>query len=74
MDNNAAHVLQCGIVMKKKSKTTKTAESDGRPDRILIKRYGNRRLYNTETSGYLNYQELISTALVTSALVRESMT
>jgi len=45
--------------MKKKSKTTKTVESDGRPDLILIKRYGNRRLYNTETSGYLNYQELV---------------
>ncbi len=48
-----------GIDMKKKSKTTKTVESDGRPDLILIKRYGNRRLYNTETSGYLNYQELV---------------
>jgi polyhydroxyalkanoate synthesis repressor PhaR len=47
------------IVMTKKSKATKTAESDGSPDRLLIKRYGNRRLYNTETSGYLNYQELV---------------
>lgn len=45
--------------MAKKSKTTKTVESDGNPDRILIKRYGNRRLYNTQTSGYVNYQELI---------------
>lgn len=50
--------------MAKNSKTTKkttkkSAEDDGKPDRILIKRYGNRRLYNTETSGYLNYQELI---------------
>jgi len=45
--------------MAKKTKTTNTAPSDGTPDRILIKRYGNRRLYNTETSGYLNYQELV---------------
>ena len=48
--------------MTKKSKTpkaTKTTEGDDKPDRILIKRYGNRRLYNTETSGYLNYQELV---------------
>lgn len=42
-----------------KAKSTKAAKSDGDPDRILIKRYGNRRLYNTETSGYVNYQELI---------------
>jgi polyhydroxyalkanoate synthesis repressor PhaR len=28
-------------------------------DRIIIKRYGNRRLYNTETSSYVNYQDLI---------------
>src|SRR5438128_3007890 len=48
-----------GIVMAKKSKTTKTAKTDGSPDRILIKRYGNRRLYNTETSAYLNYQDLV---------------
>src|ERR1043165_6327064 len=27
-------------------------------DRIIIKRYGNRRLYNTETSSYVNYQDL----------------
>ena len=48
-----------GTDMTKKAKTTKTVPSDGKPDRILIKRYGNRRLYNTETSGYLNYQELV---------------
>ncbi|HEY6332311.1 MAG TPA: polyhydroxyalkanoate synthesis repressor PhaR, partial [Blastocatellia bacterium] len=30
----------------------------GEEDAILIKRYGNRRLYNTETSSYINYQEL----------------
>ena len=48
-----------GSVMTKKAQTTETAENHGKPDRILIKRYGNRRLYNTETSGYLNYQELV---------------
>ncbi|MEK6301380.1 MAG: polyhydroxyalkanoate synthesis repressor PhaR [Acidobacteriota bacterium] len=46
--------------MTKKSGTAKTrAKGDSRSDRILIKRYGNRRLYNTETSGYVNYQDLI---------------
>ena len=25
---------------------------------VVIKRYGNRRLYNTETKGYVNYEEL----------------
>ncbi|HLF84337.1 MAG TPA: polyhydroxyalkanoate synthesis regulator DNA-binding domain-containing protein [Blastocatellia bacterium] len=45
--------------MAKKKKTTKGAAGEGELDRILIKRYGNRRLYNTETSGYLNYQELV---------------
>ena len=29
------------------------------PDMLLIKRYGNRRLYNTETQTYVNYQHLI---------------
>jgi polyhydroxyalkanoate synthesis repressor PhaR len=28
-------------------------------DHILIKRYGNRRLYNTKTRSYVNYQDLI---------------
>jgi polyhydroxyalkanoate synthesis repressor PhaR len=28
-------------------------------DGVIIKRYGNRRLYNTETSSYVNYQDLI---------------
>ncbi len=27
-------------------------------DALIIKRYGNRRLYNTETRAYINYQEL----------------
>ena len=26
---------------------------------IIIKRYGNRRLYNTETGSYVHYQDLI---------------
>lgn len=28
-------------------------------DGVIIKRYGNRRLYNTETSSYVNYQDVI---------------
>jgi polyhydroxyalkanoate synthesis repressor PhaR len=28
------------------------------PDVLIIKRYGNRRLYNTETQNYLNYEDL----------------
>ena len=28
------------------------------PDELIIKRYGNRRLYNTETRSYVNYEEL----------------
>ncbi|MBS1810426.1 MAG: hypothetical protein JST84_19840 [Acidobacteria bacterium] len=34
-----------------------TAPSSNEP--IIIKRYGNRRLYNTETKSYVNYQELL---------------
>ncbi len=45
--------------MAKKKKTTDATDGGGHPDRILIKRYGNRRLYNTETSSYVNYQELV---------------
>src|SRR5262249_13867699 len=36
--------------MSKKSKNA---------DPVTIKRYGNRRLYNTETISYVNYQDLI---------------
>ena len=46
-------------IMPKKKKSSKTEPTEGEPDRILIKRYGNRRLYNTETSDYLNYQQLV---------------
>ncbi len=42
-------------------KKSKKDESSGA---ILIKRYGNRRLYNTETKSYVNYEDL-------AALVRE---
>lgn len=38
--------------MAKKKKTEKAS------DVLLIKRYGNRRLYNTETRSYINYQDL----------------
>jgi len=31
-------------------------------DKLVIKRYGNRRLYNTETRCYVNYQDLIKLA------------
>jgi polyhydroxyalkanoate synthesis repressor PhaR len=40
--------------MARKKKTV--AEEGGQ---IVIKRYGNRRLYNTETQSYVNYQDLI---------------
>lgn len=39
---------------KKKEATAATGN-----DPIIIKRYGNRRLYNTETKSYVNYQELL---------------
>ena len=37
------------------AKKKKSAEDS---DALIIKRYGNRRLYNTETRSYINYQEL----------------
>ena len=36
--------------------TKKKQENDS--DAIIIKRYGNRRLYNTETKSYVNYEDL----------------
>lgn len=45
--------------MGKKAKPATSTKPEGSRDPILIKRYGNRRLYNTETSGYVNYQELV---------------
>jgi polyhydroxyalkanoate synthesis repressor PhaR len=35
------------------------AKKKAHTDRVIIKRYGNRRLYNTETSSYVNYQDLV---------------
>ena len=35
----------------------KTKESDG-SNQVIIKRHGNRRLYNTETRSYVNYDDL----------------
>lgn len=49
LDKYAAFMIQCEKVMAKKKADT---------DRVIIKRYGNRRLYNTETSSYVNYQDL----------------
>ena len=43
--------------MAKKKKESKESE-----DVLIIKRYGNRRLYNTETRSYVNYQDLIKLA------------
>jgi polyhydroxyalkanoate synthesis repressor PhaR len=46
-----------------KRSATQAANSPETPiaddNRILIKRYGNRRLYNTETGSYVTYQDLI---------------
>lgn len=46
-----------------KRATTQPAPAQDNPppadDRIIIKRYGNRRLYNTETGSYVTYQDLI---------------
>lgn len=39
--------------MAKKKKTEADASGE-----LVIKRYGNRRLYNTETRGYVNYHQL----------------
>lgn len=37
----------------------KKKASEGKTDgELVIKRYGNRRLYNTETKAYVNYEEL----------------
>lgn len=41
-----------------KSHAVNTMDSNLK-DRVVIKRYGNRRLYNTETSSYINIQEIV---------------
>ena len=42
--------------MPPKKKQTAAEKQDD--DQLVIKRYGNRRLYNTETRSYVNYKEL----------------
>ncbi len=44
---------------KPASKKVKEAAAEAGPERIIIKRYGNRRLYNTETSSYVTYHDVI---------------
>lgn len=41
--------------MPPKKKQSKSSENSGS---LVIKRYGNRRLYNTETKNYVNYSDL----------------
>jgi len=36
----------------------KKSKSNEKSDQLVIKRYGNRRLYNTETKTYVNYSDL----------------
>jgi polyhydroxyalkanoate synthesis repressor PhaR len=43
---------------RKKKQTGKAAPDESGSDVLTIKRYGNRRLYNTETKSYVNYGEL----------------
>ena len=47
---------------KKAAPTAKaeTPNEQAAPDCVVIKRYGNRRLYNTETKGYVTYQDIIA--------------
>ena len=44
--------------MPRKKKQTKKSEPREVSDALVIKRYGNRRLYNTETKSYVNYGDL----------------
>lgn len=48
------------MARKPAKKKVAAANADSSPDRIVIKRYGNRRLYNTETSSYVTYQDIIN--------------
>lgn len=45
--------------MAKKKEAAANADPNIGSQPIIIKRYGNRRLYNTETRSYVNYQELL---------------
>jgi len=40
-------------------KAKKTDSTEPNTNEVIIKRYGNRRLYNTETGGYVTYEDLI---------------
>lgn len=42
------------------ARTTAEDNQQSADDRVIIKRYGNRRLYNTETGTYVTYQDLIA--------------
>ena len=44
--------------MPRKKKQTEKPEPKETSDAIVIKRHGNRRLYNTETKSYVNYADL----------------
>lgn len=44
--------------MVRKKKETKKAKQNADFEGLVIKRYGNRRLYNTETKTYVNYSDL----------------
>jgi len=44
--------------MPRKKKQTEGNETNENSDALVIKRHGNRRLYNTETKSYVNYADL----------------
>ena len=44
--------------MARKKKQAEKVETSETSDAIIIKRHGNRRLYNTETKSYVNYADL----------------
>lgn len=44
--------------MPRKKKQNKKSDPREVSDALVIKRYGNRRLYNTETKSYVNYEDL----------------
>lgn len=44
--------------MPRKKKQTEKNETNENFDALVIKRHGNRRLYNTETKSYVNYADL----------------
>src|SRR5581483_2832909 len=48
------------MARKTAKKRVKETAEEGAPDRVVIKRYGNRRLYNTETSSYVTYHDIIN--------------